>query len=142
MVVLDMTILDPVFEQFTATLIRENNYTAHYHIMAVSLEQSNAFIEKRRSSTTHSEGGKIVHKETSNYFYDILPKGIEYLASVDKTNTALVWTAFDKQPTYVGNLTGSLKALEQGRAIKSELLFSEDELRVAKLAFLNNSTLL
>ena len=140
LVILDMTILDPVFEDFFNSAIVANNYTASYQIFAVSKQQSNRFIEKRRQGSDAGAGeqGKVVYNSTSDYFYHILPKGLEYLASVDSKSTATVWTAYDLEPIYSGNLLGACVALGEGRGLELPLRYSEEELRAAKLRCLNN----
>ena len=142
LITFDITILDPIFEEHINNLIKSHGYTAEYHILAVPKQQSDFFIEKRKelaqSNYVHSENesGKVVNTETKDYFFDILPRGLAHLASVDTTSTATIWTAYDCAPIYVGKLDGALVALEQGRAEVKELKHSEDELRKAKLLFL------
>ena len=131
LVILDLTILDPIFEEFIVGQIWSSNYDAQFHILAVSREQSNAFIEARERGE-----GRVVYKATSDYFFDILPKGLGFLASADRTSHAIVWTAYDKEPIYAGNLQGATKALQQGRAMRGELRYNEDELRAAKVNYL------
>ncbi|MCL2846631.1 MAG: zeta toxin family protein [Firmicutes bacterium] len=135
--VLDVTILDPIFEEFINGQIVENGYTAQYHILAVSRAQSDIFIEKRRRAAGGAESGKIVYAKTGDYFYDILPRGIEYLASVDRVSNALVWSAYDTTPLYTGHFRGVNEALTNGRRITRIPVLSEDEMRQAKLAFMH-----
>ena len=136
LVILDMTILDPIFEAFVNQHLQSNRYKVHYHILAVSKHISDALIDKRKSDTTSSEVGKVVHAVTKDYFFDILPKGLSYLASVDKTGSATVWTVFNPQPIYHGELNGVCVALQQGRDMTGELRYSEEELRISKLKWL------
>ena len=142
LVILDVTVLDPVFEEFLYHQIRKHNYQTHYHILAVNKQQSNEFIRKRFQSTTGEEAGRAVATQTSDYFYQILSKGLDYLSRVDKSGKATVWTAYDKSPIYTGNMQGVPKALSKGRSLQKPLVFTEHELREAKLAYLASTTTL
>ena len=135
--ILDVTILAPQFEEFINTQIQSNGYTAQYHIMAVNRRQSEIFIRKRKGDIASVESGRAVHKATANYFYDILPRGLEYLGRTDRRSTAIVWTAYDKVPIYRGDLRGAHLALTRGRRVFTPtLIYTEDDLRQSKLEFL------
>ena len=137
-VVLDMTVLDPVFEEYFDSLVKKHGYEARYHVMGVPKQQSDDFIAKRKGGTG-AEAGRAVTTETADYFYDVLPKGLAFLASVDNKSTATVWTAYDKQPVYVGGLGGVVKEIKNARSKVKELIFSEQELRDAKVEFLKKT---
>ena len=131
LIILDMTLLGVEFERFAWGCLRANGYRLEYHIMAVSKELSQSFIEKR--TRKGDEGGRIVKQTSQDYFYDILPVALEYLANQDNKSRCFVWTAYDKEPTYIGNLLGGVAALEKGRKTDGSLRFSEEELLNAKM---------
>ena len=136
MLVLDVTIHAPRLEEYVRKNVSDNGYSANYHIFAVAKEVSNAFIEKRKvgtQDTMDKEKGKVVLKSSIDFWYDILPKGVEYLADSDMRSQVIIWTAFDLLPLYYGKFDGAQKALQRGRARVEELKYSEDQLRQAKL---------
>lgn len=133
MILFDMTILHPDFEAFVVSHLHKHNYTTQYHIMAVNPQISNGLINKRANAGGGAEAGRIVRKESADYFNEVLQKGLEYLSVADKKGTCFVWTVFDKSPLYHGNLMNVVKPFEKGRAMIKAFLFPEDELREAKL---------
>lgn len=132
MIVFDMTLLHPDYEDYIFSLLQKNGYTTNYQIMAVNPLISGKLIQKR-AFESGAEGGRIVKKETADYFNEILPLGLAYLCDADKRGVCFVWTAFDKDPLYIGTLEYALEPFEKGRAIIKELAIHEDELRQAKL---------
>ena len=135
--VLDVTILSPEFEEFINAQIQANGYSAQFHILAVNKRQSDVFIKKRTNDLKAVESGKVVNKQTRDYFYDVLPKGLEYLGRVDRKSTAIVWTAYDKVPIYRGDLRGAKLAVTRGRRVYTQIpVYMEEDLRQAKLEFM------
>lgn len=139
LIILDLTILTPKFEQFISRQLQDNSYEAEYHILAVSNQLSDRFIEKRKNDISSSEGGKIVYTNSKNYYYYIMPFGVDYLVHNDKTSNAFVWTAYNRQPIYQGKFSGTIKALEIGRSKTGELVYTEDELLQSKYNYLLNN---
>ena len=136
LIVFDMTVLAPEIEQFINDVIQENKYRCEYHVLAVSRSLSDFFIEERERSGTNIEKPRKVTNASKNYFYDILPTGLEYLDKVDNTSHCHVWTAYDLEPIYVGRLDGVVEAVEKGRMLDGELVYSEEQLRHGKIEFL------
>ena len=136
-IVLDITILDPVFEEFVLENLNANGYKVQYHILAVSKTQSDAFICKRAGDVTNAESGRKVNKASMDYFYNILPVGLKYLAKTDRKNSCYIWSAYDRDPIYMGKLLTSVEAVIKGRETVGALQ-SEDELRAAKIKFISS----
>ena len=111
MIVVDKTLLAPELESHVWNWLQSNDYQVEYHIKAVSKQQSDEFIKTREQQT-----GRKVSEESSEYFYEILPIALEFLATKDYDSTATVWTAFGEEPIHVGDLTGAVDALHVGRA--------------------------
>jgi len=93
MILLDITLLDPIYEKYILDLLNKNNYIIKYHIMSVSNKVSSLFLKKREIET-----GRKVSIASSEYFNYILDKGYDYLVNHDNTNYAYIWNAFDLEP--------------------------------------------
>lgn len=127
MIILDMTLLDPNYEEFVLNLARNNDYKINYQILAVNDQISSLFIEKRLKAT-----GRIIYKSSADYFNKILLDGLKYICETDKTNSCFVWNAFDKEPVYIGLVSSCFDTFIRAKNEIKEFVFSEDELRNAK----------
>ena len=134
MILLDITLLDPVFENFVLELLNENGYYIEYHILAVNKVISDGFIQKRQQQT-----GRIIYKSSSDYFYTILPKGLKYIAEHDNKNNCFVWNAFDLQPVYMGKVCTCYEAFLKAREEIKPLTNPEYELVKSKFNIILNS---
>ena len=133
LITMEVTLLATEFEEFVSELLRTHGYSVYFQILAVGKAISERFIAKRKNSG--EECGRVVARESINYFYDILPVGLNYWAS-HSNPMCCVWTAFHKEPIYEGALDGACFALEKGRNMDIEASFNEDELRFAKINYL------
>ena len=126
-ILLDITLLDPIFEEYVLSLLKANNYIVEYHILAVNKEISNSFINKR-----FKDIGRIIYQSSADYFYDILPVGLKYICLNDKVNSCYVWNAFDLEPVYRGKVSNCFKKFMLAQKEIKKLSHSEDELRQSK----------
>ena len=127
MILLDITLLDPAFEEFIFNLLKSNSYDVEYHILAVNREISDNFIAKRLKST-----GRVIYKSSADYFYKILPIGLKYICENDTVNNCYVWNAFDLEPVYFGKIENCYEQFIASQKEIRESNFSEEELRDAK----------
>lgn len=127
MILFDITLLDPIFEEFVLDLLKEHEYKIEYHILAVNREISDNFIIKRFNSS-----GRVIYKSSAEYFYKILPIGLKYLCSNDKLNNCYIWSAFDLNPVYYGKIGECYQTFIETQNIIKEPTLSEDDLRNAK----------
>ncbi len=134
MVLLDITLLDPIFEDFVLKLLNDNNYNIEYHILAVNKAISDKFIKKRQQCT-----GRIIYKSSSDYFYQILPEGLNFITKNDNQNNCYVWNAFDLKPVYTGKVCNCYDSFIRAREEIRELCHSETELLNWKFKTLLNS---
>ena len=67
LILLDITLLDPIYEEYVLDLVKENSYVVEYHIMAVNKAISDSFIIKRLKTT-----GRVVKKESSEFLFSDL----------------------------------------------------------------------
>ena len=134
MVLLDITLLDPIFEEFILSHLKENSYDIEYHILAVNKQISDRFIEKRLKET-----GRVIYKSSADYFYKILPIGLKYLCENDNVNTCYVWTAFDLEPVYFGKISDCFDKFIKAQSEIKELSYSEEELKNAKFLALKKT---
>ena len=133
MVILDMTLLDPVYEEFVLKLTQANNYKINYQVLAVNDQISSLFIEKRLKAT-----GRIIYKSSADYFNKILIDGLKYICETDKTNSCFVWNAFNKEPVYIGQVSSCFETFMQAKNEIKEFINSEEELRNAKYKILKD----
>ena len=128
MILLDITLLDPVFEKFVLDLLIINEYNVEYHILAVNRAISDQFIAKRFNST-----GRVIYKSSADYFYKILPIGLKYICDNDNINNCYVWNAFNLEPVFFVKVENCFeKFIESQNEIK-EFIHTEEELKNAKL---------
>lgn len=133
MVILDMTLLDPAYEEFVLKLAKNNKYKINYQILAVNDEISKLFIEKRFKAT-----GRIIYKSSADYFNKILIDGLKYICETDKTNSCFVWNAFDKVPVFIGLVSACFETFMRAKNEIKEFIHTEDELRNAKYEILKD----
>ena len=134
MIILDITLLDPIFEEFVLELLKNNNYTVEYHVLAVNKTISDMFIEKRLKNT-----GRIIYKSSSDYFYHILPIGLKYITQNDTVNNCFVWNAFDPEPIFTGKICDCYNDFIAAQNTIKEFQHSEEFLRDAKYDIILNS---
>lgn len=133
MILLDITLLDPIYEQYLLNLLNKHNYKINYHLMSVSNQISTLFLNKRQSQT-----GRKVSTTSIEYFNNILEKGYEYLLNNDTKNTIYIWNAFDLNPKYVGPIKNSYHTFIKNRTLTKKLKYNEQQLKEAKLNYLLN----
>ncbi len=134
-IVLDLTILSPVIEKFLADLLVLNNYMVNFHLLAVNKKISNNFIEKRKNTIIGAEAGRVTPKNSADYFYEILPKGLRFLIKNNYYFSCYMWNAFDKKPCYNGKLAHCYEFFLKNRKKIKKFKYSEEELREEKIKF-------
>jgi hypothetical protein len=127
MILLDITLLDPIFEEFVLSLLTQYNYDVKYHILAVNKRISDDFILKR-----FNQSGRVIYKSSSDYFYEILPVGLKYICDNDKTNDCFVWNAFDIEPVYSGKISNCYEQFIKSQNEIKEFVYNEETLRNSK----------
>lgn len=130
-VILDVTLLDSVFEKYVCGLLELYGYRASYHILAVPKRQSTLFVLKR-----FQESGRKVNAESAGYFNTMLPRSLKKLSIWHGGCHSTVWSAYEKQPVYTGSLSGSLEPFSQTRRTFKKPHYSAQELLEAKITFL------
>ena len=127
MILLDITLLDPIFEEYVLNLLKVNNYIVHYHILAVNKTISDEFIVKRFKSS-----GRVIYKTSSDYFYEILSKGLKFICENDDKNNCFIWNAFDLEPVYFGKISKCYDIFIKTQNEIKDFIYTEDELRNSK----------
>lgn len=134
LIILDLTLLDPIFEKYITSLFKEN-YQVCYHIFAVNKSISDSFIEKRKNNLTGSEAGRITFNSSSQYFYEILSLGLEYLVKNQPDLNCVMWNIFDREPVYMGKISRSLEFFKANQNLIKPLTLAEEDMRQSKLIF-------
>lgn len=141
LIVLEITLLQKVFEKLILKLAKTNNYKVMFHMLAVSPSISNMLLEKRnRLANSQFETGRLTYKKSSSYFNKLLPKSFKFLArqNICEANI-IIWNAFDIFPCYFGNIKLSKKIFVKNRKVKKPFAFSEKDLVEAKTEFYENN---
>lgn len=103
----EITLLDPDFEEYFIKLSKKYDYNVIYNVISISHKISNQWIEKRLKTSTN-EKNRVVLAETSNYFYNILPKAIERIIKnkqyFDNKDYFVLWNIYDSKPILTTNI--------------------------------------
>jgi predicted ABC-type ATPase len=101
-ILFEVTLLDPAFEEYLAKKTKAQGYHLIYNIIALSKTLSDNFILKRLK-----EENRAVHKNSANYFFNILPKAIKKLIDIneifDNKDLFILWTLSSKSPYFVSH---------------------------------------
>ena len=127
MILLDITLLDPVFEEFVLNLLKNNEYEINYHILSVNKTISDEFILKRLK-----DSGRVIYKSSSDYFYEILPVGLKFICENDSKSNCFIWNAFDLNPVYFGKISNCYDTFIKTQNEIKDFVYTEDELRNSK----------
>lgn len=134
LILLDITLLDPIYEEYVLTLLNDNNYSVEYHIMAVNKQISDAFIVKR-----YSETKRVVNDHSREYFNYIFEKGLNYICDHDTKNFCYIWNSFDKEYKYKGLVSECYNVFNVEKSKIKSFSYNEEDLRKAKLDILMNN---
>lgn len=138
MILLDLTLLDPIFEQYVYLLTQKYGYDVEYHIISANKAISDKFILNRQNNLLEMEGGRIIYSASKKYFYNILPKSLKYLSKIDKSNICYVWNVVSEEPIAEGKLCEIIDAFKQNRKIKNFCLKDAEYLKFKKYKFFIN----
>ncbi len=138
LIVLDLTLLHPILEAYFAEIFTKYGFDINICLFAVNKKISNSFILKRKNDQGKEEKGRIVYKSSSDFFYKILPKGLNFLIKNYPNLTCEIWNVFNKNPEYSGTLSGCKKTFLKNRHIKKYLPCPEETLLNAKIKFYSN----
>lgn len=85
-VLLEVTLLAPVYENFIHNYLQKFNYLCDYQCLVVSKELSDQWILQRQVST-----GRVVLEKSSQFFFDTLSPAFKTLQSFQLNNRVLLW---------------------------------------------------
>lgn len=131
-IICDVTLLSVEFEKLLNSILKEFNYTQIFNIIAINKKISDKNILKRQNDTHNFEFGRIINKDSAEYFYKNLNKSIKYLSKNEKA-TAIIWTSFYLSPVYYGNINNCYKKFKKFRKIKSSNIYTEKDLLNSKI---------
>lgn len=139
-ILFEVTLLEPIFEEYLIKILKKNNYKIIFNILAVSDKLSDKWIEKRQNKEGN-EANRVVFKSSSSYFYEILPKALEVLIRnseiLDVNEILVMWNAFDESPCLNTNIFDNniLDIFEKYRKIDVVENTDEKQLLKSKIAF-------
>lgn len=133
-VVLEITLLEKIFEKLILLLAKENDYKVKFHILAISPKISNDFTIQRNSGLAEEE--RLTYQKSLNYFNKILPVSFRYLTKQNILQCEVVmWNAFDLMPCFIGKLKNAREAFKKERKKVEDFIFSSEELLQAKIEY-------
>lgn len=103
-VLYDVTLLEPRYEELLHDQLVRFGYVQLFNILSVPLEQSKLFITKRQTDMHNKEHGRIIAQKSIDYFYVNLETGLDYYIKRNDGSPAIIWTAYDKYPVYIGQV--------------------------------------
>ncbi len=141
-ILFEVTLLEPIFEEYLIKILKKNNYIINFNILAVAIELSDKWINERQNKKGN-EVNRIVFKSSSSYFYDVLPKALNILVNnefFDKKDSIIIWNAFDEVPCLETNVFDNniLNIFEKYRKIRTIEINDEKQLLESKIAFYEN----
>ena len=141
-IILDVSFFNPLFEQALMATLAKHGYEAHIELMAVSKEITEGFIQKRASSTTHTEKKRKVNRHTTEVFYKCTLDSLDYYNKNYPDTHINLWSAWDLEPVYSGLMNSSAMKdtyLEYNSIKKLPHLTDEVTLLAAKIAYLTQN---
>lgn len=123
----EITLLDPVFEEYFARLAKIQNYKIIYNVLSVPLEISNKWIQDRLQNSSY-EKNRIVSQNSIDFFYNILPNAISKILEIgdifNNSDFFILWNIFEKTPLIVSNKFEKeiFYMFEKHRVYKSDML--------------------
>jgi energy-coupling factor transporter ATP-binding protein EcfA2 len=129
----ETALLSPEFETYVSSMLAGAGYSSEYHMLAVPKSVSDDFILRRAA---REEPGRVVLKKSVDFFYNAMLPGIAAAAEIAPDAPAVVWSAFDPSPVFVGKIgdAGLVPVIEKyRRAAPDAGGASEDDLRAAKI---------
>lgn len=140
----EVTLLDPLYEEYLLRLAKQNNFKIFYHLLSIPLEISINWIQKRRLSS-QTEGNRIVLSSSIDYFYKILPLAIEKIINCsnyfDNNDYLVIWNAYDINPLlFTTNFDNQvLNIFNKNREIIKQSDITEEKLLNSKKEFYKNN---
>ena len=114
-VILDVTLLDPLVEDFLASELMGAKYEMRMSFVAVSKEISDGFIAKRQGGGGgKKEGGRVVAKSTAAEFWRVIDGALQFYAGKCPKMKILIWNAWDREPVFDGRV-GDARAVRLAR---------------------------
>ena len=102
----EITLLDPIFEEYTIKISKLNNYKIIYNVISSPLEISNKWLNER-TINSKIEPNRIVSEHSISNLYNILPKAIEHIIKLSnclgKNDYMILWNLIEKEPILVSN---------------------------------------
>jgi hypothetical protein len=128
--ILDVTLLDPMFEGALMNMLTAEGYENLMMMSAVSKEISDGFISQREVSSR-----RVVAKHTSEEFWRATKEALKFYEQFYGDLRVVLWSAFDLQPVYDGEISGASAVLGKYWGVREmpEGAPSEEELRRAKV---------
>lgn len=126
-VLCEVSLLDPVFEEYFIKLAKLYKYNIIYNIISVPFEISNMLANNRTKHNGY-ENGRIMPKDTLDYFNNILPFGVKQIIEnkieFNKNDYFILWNIFNDKPLIVSNAfeKNILNVFEKNRIFNSNML--------------------
>ena len=130
-VLLEVTVLSPIYEKFIQALFLQKGYFCDYHCLAIDRSISDAWIAERRKQT-----GRVVEKQSSDFFFQTIDPAFQYLQTLPLKGRIFLWDGVHCVPQQFDFCDKNfLTALKKER-VSSEMFLSATESLEAKKQFM------
>lgn len=134
-ILLEMTFLTVFFENMFQKWLKRRKYSAIFLCVAVNIEISNQFIQKRLASKNSQESGRVVLKRSIDFFDKQLTQGLQLLQQGNSKQRIVIWNVFDQDCKFDGWVGKCLPIFLQEREKIGCTLTDERRLLQAKIYY-------
>lgn len=92
-ILLEVTLLSPVYEEGLHTFFVKNSYFCDYQCLAVPKSVSDDWIRKRFLETH-----RVVSENSSSFFYDTIEPAFKFLQKISLENRVFIWDRVHEEP--------------------------------------------
>lgn len=136
-IIFEVTLLSTEFEKFVNKFLQKFNYNVLYLCVAINKELSDEFVAKRQNDKNSKERGRVVSKNSTDFFESSLRPALEMLSVSGQNNDRIIiWNAFEMKPKYDGEILGCLQVFETEKNIVRFVATNEQTLRQSKIDYL------
>ena len=138
-IILEMTFLTREFEEYLLHWLDEKQYKKTFLCLAVNIDVSNSFIQKRMHDKDSAESGRVVQASSTQFFFKQMKEGIGLIKEKCAGDRIIIWNAFDKECKYDGKVRNCLNVFEREQQQVKKPMVSKEELLNAKIEYLIHS---
>ena len=132
-VLFEVTLLDPVYETCIHQFLSQEGYFCDYHGLAVPLEASEAWLERRRVLEN-----RVVSDCSIHFFFETLNPALKALQVANIPNRFFIWDRYHREPLILKIQDPSLIQIYETSRNQNLPLLSEKDLQDSKVRYLSD----